>query len=90
VVQCGAGKHVYALPRAEIADDIRKFLIGVFTAEIGYTITMVCVKLSILAMYWRIFQETIRRAALVLIGLVIAWGVAVVGVAHSFRLFIPC
>jgi hypothetical protein len=72
----GLGKHIQTFG----PDVLRNFAIGIFTAELTYTGVIVTVKLSILALYWRIFGRTksIRLPILILTTAVLSWGIAVV------------
>ena len=76
MVNNGLGKHIYVAPDPSTAAE--RWAIGLFITEISYTITLVAVKLSILALYWRIFlgSRPLRIAIYVLAGVVSAWGIA--------------
>lgn len=54
--------------------------LGLFIAEMTYTPTIVLVKLSILALYWRIFNKSgsIKIPIYALTAAVVMWGIAVV------------
>ncbi|KAH7018814.1 hypothetical protein EDB80DRAFT_818749 [Ilyonectria destructans] len=72
----GVGQHVWAgKPDATYA-----WALGLFIAEICYTITMWTTKLSILAFYWRSFGiwSSMRWPIWLLSGIVSAWAIAVV------------
>ncbi|KAI5463926.1 hypothetical protein BGZ63DRAFT_354085 [Mariannaea sp. PMI_226] len=75
-IHIGLGKHVWALP----PDAIRSLAIGVFAGEITYTLTIVFVKLSLLALYCRIFfvYHSMKILAGVLGISVITWGISLV------------
>ncbi|KAF2726503.1 hypothetical protein EJ04DRAFT_453232 [Polyplosphaeria fusca] len=70
----GYGKHREA---SGVDIDFNLFL-GFFIAEIVYTLIIVLVKFSILALYWRVFgKNTVRWPVLILTAIVSAWGIAV-------------
>lgn len=71
----GFGKHMAAFgPRAEY-----NFFLGFFMAEVIYTVIIVFVKYSILALYWRVFRSTsIKWPVAILAAIVTSWGIAVV------------
>ena len=59
---------------------------GLFISEICWTFVIWIVKYSILAFYWRLFsanRQSTRLIIWVLAAVVMAWGVAVVGVRPS-------
>ncbi|KAI5455758.1 hypothetical protein BGZ63DRAFT_137429 [Mariannaea sp. PMI_226] len=79
-VHIGLGKHVWSLP----PDAIRSLAIGLFVGEITYTLTIVFVKLSLLAFYCRIFSvHSIKIPAGILAISVIMWGIAVLVVTFT-------
>jgi hypothetical protein len=59
---------------------MKVWAMGLFVAEYTYTLSIVFIKWSILAFYWRIFSinPTIRLPMWILCGIVGAWGIAVV------------
>ncbi|KAM0149173.1 hypothetical protein ACHAPG_009571 [Botrytis cinerea] len=60
-------------PRAEY-----NFFLGFFMAEVIYTVIIVFVKYSILALYWRVFRSTsIKWPVAILAAIVTSWGIAV-------------
>jgi len=75
-VSRGFGRHVWVNP----PDAVSAWAIGLFTAELAYFCTLLCVKWSILAFYWRSFK--IRRSIKVPIWalaiITLCWGIAVV------------
>jgi hypothetical protein len=76
VLPHGTGKHVWVAP----PEAVKVWAIGLFISEIVYTLTLVTVKFSTLAFYWRIFgsSTSIRIPIWSLLGVVAAWGIAVV------------
>ncbi|CAJ2502527.1 Uu.00g099210.m01.CDS01 [Anthostomella pinea] len=76
MVRHGFGRHVWAAP----PEATKVWAIGLFIAEITYTLSLVFVKYSILAFYWRVFgaQRSIRIPIWVLAGMVLAWGASVI------------
>ncbi|KAH7124688.1 hypothetical protein EDB81DRAFT_846977 [Dactylonectria macrodidyma] len=72
----GFGKHIWAAP----LDGLKVYFQGLFIAEYLYTLSIVLVKWSILAFYWRIFGSvsSTRLPIWVLFGIVSAWGIAVI------------
>ncbi|KAL7940569.1 hypothetical protein V8C42DRAFT_362193 [Trichoderma barbatum] len=81
LVNIGLGKHVWILP----PDALRSLVIGLFAGEITYTLTIVFVKLSLLAFYCRIFSvhNSVKIPARILIISVITWGIAVLIVTFA-------
>lgn len=75
-VRGGFGRHLWASPE----NGLEVYFQGLFAAEYLYTFSIVFVKLSILALYWRIFGSlnSTRIPIWILSGIVIAWGIAVV------------
>ncbi|KAK1255860.1 hypothetical protein MKX07_008119 [Trichoderma sp. CBMAI-0711] len=75
-VSRGLGRHVWAGP----PDARYAWAIGLFIAELGYFVTITCVKFSILAFYWRAFR--VMRSVLIPIytlALIVAcWAIAVI------------
>lgn len=72
----GLGRHVWAAP----AGALRAWAVGLFAAELSYFFTLMCVKWSILAFYWRSFgvRNSIKGPILALALVVLGWGIAVV------------
>ncbi|KAI0903570.1 hypothetical protein F4824DRAFT_493088 [Ustulina deusta] len=72
----GVGRHVWAAP----ADSIKVWSLGLFIAEITYTITIVLVKYSTLVFYWHVFgrKKSIRLPIWILSGVTSLWGIAVI------------
>ncbi|KAI0390654.1 hypothetical protein F5Y17DRAFT_49569 [Xylariaceae sp. FL0594] len=69
----GLGKHVIFVNNARLLQ------IYFITSEVIYSVTIVCVKLSILAFYWRIFpQKWFRRALVVVAAFMGGWMFATV------------
>ncbi|KAJ3577516.1 hypothetical protein NPX13_g3052 [Xylaria arbuscula] len=71
----GLGKHIQAFG----PDVVEIFSIGLFIAELTYTGVIVFVKLAILTLYWRIFNQnsSIRLPVGILTTAVLMWGIAV-------------
>ncbi|KAI7783716.1 hypothetical protein LA080_011425 [Diaporthe eres] len=68
------GKHIQTFGPNVVED----MFIGLFACELTYTGVIVFVKLSILALYWRIFSKTnIKLPIAILSTFVLMWGVAV-------------
>jgi hypothetical protein len=82
----GFGKHIWAAP----LDGLEVYFHGLFIAEYLYTMSIVLVKWSILALYWRIFGSvrSTRLPIWILFGIVSAWGTAVVCPPPPFLLFL--
>lgn len=80
MVHNGLGKHVWAAP----PNATRAWALGLFIAEITYTLGLVFVKWSILAFYWRIFnaRPSIRIPIWIMFFIVCSWGTAVVSCCH--------
>ncbi|PNY23828.1 Uncharacterized protein TCAP_06229 [Tolypocladium capitatum] len=74
-VHRGFGRHVWIAP----PDAIYALTLGVFIAELGYFVTLACVKWSILAFYWRSFhvRQSIKVPIWILAVVVGLWGLAV-------------
>ncbi|KAJ6439443.1 integral membrane protein [Purpureocillium lavendulum] len=74
-VSRGFGRHVWVNP----PDSVRAWAIGLFTAELAYFFTLLCVKWSILAFYWRSFKirQSIKVPIWTLAIIVLCWGIAV-------------
>ncbi|OAQ67640.1 hypothetical protein VFPPC_15712 [Pochonia chlamydosporia 170] len=74
-VSRGLGKHVWVAK----PDAVYAWALGLFIAEICYTLTLVSVKLSILSFYWRSFavRDSIKWPIFVLVSIVCIWGIAV-------------
>ncbi|KID69007.1 uncharacterized protein G6M90_00g054300 [Metarhizium brunneum] len=74
-VSHGLGRHVWAAKR----DCLYAWALGLFVAEICYTLTLVFVELSILSFFWRSFsvRDSIQWPILILASLVCIWGAAV-------------
>lgn len=81
VVSHGLGRHIWVAP----PDAYYAWAIGLFVAELCYFVTLVCVKWSILAFYWRTFniRQSIKLPIWILATVVGLWGVCVVGVAFA-------
>lgn len=75
-VSRGLGQHVWVAK----PDAVYAWSLGLFIAEICYTLTLVTVKLSILSFYWRSFsvRDSIKWPIGILASIVCIWGVAVV------------
>lgn len=77
----GLGGH-YVFFGPQVLYNFNKHL---FVGEITYTLVLVLAKYGILALYWRIFNySSMRVPVLVTVGVVTAWGVAVVCVLLTF------
>ncbi|KAK5998967.1 hypothetical protein PT974_01351 [Cladobotryum mycophilum] len=74
-VSRGLGKHIWVAP----PDAVYAWAIGLFIAEVGYTLTLMSVKWSILAFYWRSFsvRESAQIPILILAVIVLIWSIAV-------------
>ncbi|PNP47022.1 hypothetical protein THARTR1_10527 [Trichoderma harzianum] len=74
MVNNGFCKHIWAGP----PDATRDWALGLFTTEFTYTFSLMFIKFSILAFYWRIFSiQFIDKLLLwVLAGMVACWTVA--------------
>ena len=75
VLNSGFGKHI------EVAGlhGATVFAQELYISEICYTVTISCVKYSILAFYWRLFSvSNIRLPIYILTALTTGWGVACV------------
>ncbi|KAI1313262.1 hypothetical protein F5Y03DRAFT_160373 [Xylaria venustula] len=72
----GLGRHIWAAP----ADAAEAWALGLFIAEITYTVTMVLVKYSTLIFYWRVFstKKSIRLPIWILAGVTTLWGISVI------------
>ncbi|KAI0805633.1 hypothetical protein GGR55DRAFT_267924 [Xylaria sp. FL0064] len=72
----GLGRHIWVAP----ADATKAWALGLFIAEITYTLTMTLVKYSTLIFYWRIFstKTSIRLPVLLLAGTTTLWGIAII------------
>jgi len=77
------GKHIWVLSNPP--DAIQTFLKGLFISEITFILTMMFVKFSLLAFYWRLFKvyPTVKKGVFVLGGLTAAWGIAIVSVLYA-------
>lgn len=75
-VSRGLGKHVWADP----PDAQYAWAIGLFIAELGYFVTIACVKWSILAFYWRSFKirSSVKIPIYILAVIVLLWATSVV------------
>lgn len=75
-VSRGLGKHVWADP----PDAQYAWAIGLFIAELGYFVTIACVKWSILAFYWRSFKirSSVKIPIYILAVIVLLWATAVI------------
>ncbi|KAI1092952.1 hypothetical protein F5B19DRAFT_179338 [Rostrohypoxylon terebratum] len=71
----GLGRHVWSFG----PNVVEYFYIGLFTAELTYTGTIVFVKFSILALYWRVFNSSssIKVPISIIASAVLMWGIAV-------------
>lgn len=76
----GFGKHIYIQPQERFLPTLMAFLKALFIAEVCYTGTIVFVKFSILAFYWRLFRldNRVRYSVIALSVVVTMWGIAVV------------
>ncbi|OTA08647.1 hypothetical protein A9Z42_0003790 [Trichoderma parareesei] len=76
MVDNGMCRHIWAGP----ADATRDWALGLFTTEFTYTLSLVFIKWSILAFYWRIFsiQFLDKLCLWILAGMVACWGVAAI------------
>ncbi|OAQ59531.1 hypothetical protein VFPPC_03765 [Pochonia chlamydosporia 170] len=72
----GFGKHVWAAPHY----GLKAYFLGLFAAEYLYTMSIVLVKWSVLAFYWRIFSAAsiTRWCIWISTAIVSAWGIAVI------------
>ncbi|KAI0426553.1 hypothetical protein F5Y09DRAFT_59965 [Xylaria sp. FL1042] len=72
----GLGRHIWVAP----ADATKAWALGLFIAEITYTLTMTLVKYSTLIFYWRIFstKRSIRLPILILAAVTTLWGIAII------------
>lgn len=75
-IQHGLGKHIYIL--ANPARSATVMLQALFIAELCYTGAVICVKGSILALYWRLFKLKVKVPAYIVGTMVLCWGIAVV------------
>ncbi|QYS93196.1 Epl1/Sm1 [Trichoderma simmonsii] len=75
-VSRGLGKHVWADP----PDAQYAWAIGLFIAELGYFVTIACVKWSILAFYWRSFKirSSVKIPIYILAIIVLLWATSVI------------
>ncbi|KAL7788706.1 hypothetical protein V8C37DRAFT_418302 [Trichoderma ceciliae] len=75
-VSRGLGKHVWAGP----PDAQYAWAVGLFIAELGYFVTIACVKWSILAFYWRSFKirSSVKIPIYALAVIVLLWAIAVI------------
>jgi hypothetical protein len=77
----GVGKHLIY-----ILDILEPTMTWFYVANAAYTTTAVCIKLSLLFQYLRLFREGYRRTmTLVLLAVVILWGSA-----FTFMAWFPC
>ncbi|KAL3953836.1 hypothetical protein ACCO45_011792 [Purpureocillium lilacinum] len=70
----GFGKHIWAAP-----PEARKvYAQGSFLSGIAFILALVFIKLSVLALFWRLFsvQDSIQAILWILFGVVYAWGFA--------------
>lgn len=83
----GLGRHIetFSKPRADVLED---FFVSLFRAELTYTGVIVFVKFAILALYWRIFGQSvsIKIPIIVLSIVVFLWGAAVVSPVQQHEL----
>ncbi|KAI0968668.1 hypothetical protein F4678DRAFT_481867 [Xylaria arbuscula] len=72
----GLGRHIWAAS----ADATKAWALGLFIAEITYTLTMVLVKYSTLILYWRVFstKTSIRLPIWTLAGVTTLWGISII------------
>lgn len=77
-VSRGLGRHVWASP----PDAQYAWAIGLFIAELGYFVTIACVKWSILAFYYRSFKirSSVKIPIFTLAVIVLMWAIAVVSI----------
>ncbi|UNI18365.1 hypothetical protein JDV02_004638 [Purpureocillium takamizusanense] len=75
-VSRGFGRHIWVNP----PDAVRSWAIGLFIAELSYFCTLLCVKWSILAFYWRSFKirQSIKVPIWALAIITLCWGIAVI------------
>ncbi|KAL7961750.1 hypothetical protein V8C34DRAFT_272282 [Trichoderma compactum] len=75
-VSRGLGKHVWADP----PDAQYAWAVGLFIGELGYFVTIACVKWSILAFYWRSFKirSSVKFPIYILAVIVLLWATAVI------------
>ncbi|KAL7813875.1 hypothetical protein V8C44DRAFT_357218 [Trichoderma aethiopicum] len=80
MVDNGMCRHIWAGP----ADATRDWALGLFTTEFTYTLSLVFIKWSVLAFYWRIFsiQFLDKLCLWILAGMVACWGVAAFDPVH--------
>ncbi|KAI1204849.1 uncharacterized protein F4807DRAFT_454337 [Annulohypoxylon truncatum] len=70
----GLGRHVWSFG----PNVVEYFYIGLFIAELTYTGTIIFVKFSVLALYWRLFQNTSIKVPIgIIASAVLMWGTAV-------------
>lgn len=79
-VSRGLGRHVWAGP----PDAQYAWAVGLFIAELGYFVTIACVKWSILAFYYRSFKirSSVKLPIFTLAVIVLMWAVGVVSIQH--------
>lgn len=77
-VSRGLGRHVWAGP----PDAQYAWAVGLFIAELGYFVTIACVKWSILAFYYRSFKirSSVKLPIFTLAVIVLMWAVGVVSI----------
>ncbi|UKZ60771.1 uncharacterized protein TrAtP1_002042 [Trichoderma atroviride] len=75
-VSRGLGKHVWAGP----PDAQYAWAVGLFIAELGYFVTIACVKWSILAFYYRSFKirSSVKLPIFTLAVIVLMWAIGVI------------
>ncbi|GFP53034.1 satratoxin biosynthesis SC1 cluster protein 4 [Trichoderma asperellum] len=75
-VSRGLGRHVWAGP----PDARYAWAVGLFIAELGYFVTIACVKWSILAFYYRSFKirSSVKLPIFTLAVIVLMWAVGVI------------
>lgn len=83
-VSRGLGKHVWAGP----PDAQYAWAVGLFIAELGYFVTIACVKWSILAFYYRSFKvrSSVKIPIFTLAVIVLMWAIGVVSI--QLKMFI--
>lgn len=84
VLSYGLGRHIEALP----AGTINRFLMTYYVGQILYSCVLGTVKLSIIALYWRIFGlfDSIRGLLWGLFAVVMSWWLATVSYVPDLSL----
>jgi len=71
----GLGKHIWVADK----DAIEVWAKALFIQELAYTLTICCVKFSLLTFYWRIFKmSSIRIPIYIVGGIITCWGIVVI------------